>query len=115
MGEHNKLGKEGEDLAVSYLIDKGFSILHRNWRYKRNELDIIAKRSGVLHFVEVKSRRSKQFPEDSVSKKKFNELCKAADEFLYQHQEYKLIQFDIISINVWYEKVAYFFIEDVYL
>ena len=61
MAEHNDLGKEGEDEAVRYLTEKGYCILHRNWRRGRNELDIIATKDGQLVFVEVKTRRNETY------------------------------------------------------
>lgn len=118
MALHIDLGKEGEQLAEDFLVKKDYTILHRNWRYSRYEIDIIALKNNVLHFVEVKARSSKKYgmPEENVTRKKIKFLMQAADEFLYQHLQYKHIQFDILSINKYPNgEVEYFFIEDVYL
>ena len=118
MANHNQLGKQGEELAATFLTTKGYHVMHQHWRHSHYEIDIIATRNNKVHFVEVKSRSSKTFgfPEESVSKKKFRYLCLAADEFLYKHPQYKHIQFDILSINKLYNgEVEYFLIEDVYL
>ena len=118
MASHNTLGKEGEHLAVKWLMDKGYEILHRNWRHSHFEIDIIARKSSVLHIIEVKARHASPFgnPEDSVNKKKFKNLQAATDEFLYQHPGYKLLQYDILSITLFKNKEPEFFlIEDVYL
>ncbi|MEI6093540.1 MAG: YraN family protein, partial [bacterium] len=48
-------GEIGEQEAVNYLINKGFNIIERNYTRKWGELDIVAKKSNVLHFIEVKS------------------------------------------------------------
>ncbi|MFI3294781.1 MAG: YraN family protein [Rikenellaceae bacterium] len=56
MAEHNILGSEGESLATQFLLAGGYTILERNFRISRIEVDIIAMRDGVVHFVEVKSR-----------------------------------------------------------
>ena len=53
-----EIGQKGEEAAVHYLIDNGFEILHRNWRSGRYELDITARRDGVLHIIEVKCRKA---------------------------------------------------------
>ena len=76
MAEHNDLGKEGEDEAVRYLTEKGYCILHRNWRRGRNELDIIATKDGQLVFVEVKTRRNETYghAEDAVNDRKIRTL-----------------------------------------
>ena len=50
-----KIGSLGENIAVKYLINKGFSIISRNFREKWGEIDIICVKRGVTHFVEVKS------------------------------------------------------------
>jgi putative endonuclease len=118
MAVHNQLGKQGEQMAEAYLIEKGFHILHRNWRHSHYEIDIIAIRNKVLHFVEVKVRSTDAygFPEESVTKKKFKALLQAADEFLYRNQQYRHVQYDILSITAnKYKPAEFFLIEDVYL
>lgn len=50
-----KKGRLGEDLAVKYLVEKGFKILERNKRVNRYEIDIIGSKEGILYFFEVKS------------------------------------------------------------
>ena len=118
MARHNELGKEGEALALGFLRKNDFEILHCNWRYSRYEIDIIAKKQSLLHIIEVKSRNyfPGAFPEESVSKKKFNFLKKAAEEFLYLHPEYTHIQFNVLSITLFKDKDPEFFlIEDVFL
>ncbi len=79
MAQHNKLGQEGEQMASTYLEQQGYIILHRNWRYSHYEIDIIALKKEVLHFIEVKIRSSAKFglPEESVTKKKFQNLLNA--------------------------------------
>jgi putative endonuclease len=117
MAKHNELGKEGEQLAENFLLQKDFAILHRNWRYSHYEIDIVALKNNILHFVEVKSRSSQNFsmPEESVGKKKTRSILKAADEFLFLHPEYNDFHIDILSIII---KISgdpeFFFIEDIY-
>lgn len=53
-----KLGRDGESVAASFLKEKGYIILERNFAYRRGEIDIIAKFEETLHFVEVKTRKS---------------------------------------------------------
>ena len=118
MAEHNLTGNTGEGLAAIYLSEKGYNILHRNWRHSRWEVDIIAEKDTILHFVEVKTRNTKKFghPEESVGKKKIQNLINAAEEYVYQHPQWKRIQFDVLSITILkHELVEYFLIEDVYL
>ena len=118
MAQHNLTGNTGEALAAVYLSEKGFKIMHQNWRHSHWEVDIIAEKAGILHFFEIKTRLTKKFghPEDGVDKKKIQNLINAAEEYLYQHPQWKRIQFNILSITILKdEPVEYFLIEDVYL
>jgi putative endonuclease len=118
MARHNELGKEGEAMALGYLRENGFEILHCNWRFAHLEIDIIAQKNGWLHIIEVKSRKyfPGAFPEESVTKKKFGFLKKAAEEYMYQHPEHTKVQFDVLSITLFSNKEPEFFlIEDVFL
>ena len=118
MAQHNLTGNKGEALAVKYLSEKGYNILHQNWRHSHWEVDIIAGKDGILHFIEVKTRRTKKYghPEEAVSNKKIQNLINAAEEYLFQQPQWKRVQFNILSITILKdEPVAYFFIEDVYL
>ncbi len=118
MALHNTLGVDGENLAAEWLKEKGYELLHRNWRHSHYEIDIIALKNKMLHFVEVKCRNDSPFgyPEDSVTKKKFKNLKRAADEFLFRNPGHKWIQYDILSITLFKNKDPEFFLlEDVFL
>ena len=64
---HLTTGIVGEKLACTFFEQKGFVILHTNWRHGRCEVDIIASKNNVLHFIEVKTRSNKDFglPEEN--------------------------------------------------
>ena len=118
MALHNLRGIEGENEAEKYLQKLGYHVQHRNWRTSFYEIDIIATKDKVIHFIEVKTRYSLTFgyPEESVSKKKFRNLQKAAEFFLHLYPYWKFIQFDILSITKLQERAPQFFlIEDVYI
>jgi len=105
-------------MAVDYLLQRDFTILHRNWRWSRYEIDVIALKDQVIHFVEVKTRHSLAFgyPEESVSKKKIERMLKSAREFQIQYSEWRQIQYSILSIILLRNQAPdFFFIEDVYL
>lgn len=118
MATHHDTGKKGEQMAADYLQQQGFTILHRNWRYSRYEIDIIASRGGILHFIEVKTRTTLSFgfPEESVEWKKMNSLLKGAEQFLFRYPYWPLVQYDVLAITMLHnEPVELLLIEDVYL
>lgn len=118
MAQHIKKGKAGEKIACKYLQTKNFNILFCNWRHSHQEIDIIAQKNNIIHFIEVKTRHSLKFgyPEEAVTKKKFENLKLAAVAFLNQNPCKNCIQFDILSVLCIREKpIEFFFIEDVYL
>jgi len=94
-------GREGEQKAADYLKSLGWTILAQNYRFKRGEIDIIAKDNDVLVFVEVKYRKTNMFgfPEDFVDDNKVGMIRKTAMEFLIKENWEKDIRFDIISIT----------------
>ncbi|HMO60691.1 MAG TPA: YraN family protein [Ferruginibacter sp.] len=102
MPKHIHTGKLGEQLAAAYFLQQGFQILEQNWRHGHWEVDIIACKNDILYFIEVKARRSQKYglPEESVSRKKMENLALAAEQYLYQHPQWKRIQFDILAISL---------------
>jgi putative endonuclease len=102
MSRHLEIGRTGEDLAADWLVRHGFAVLHRNWRHGRYEVDCIAGRDNVLHFVEVKTRRSSTYghPEESVSRKKLEHMLQGASAWLYQWPIYRRVQYDVLAITL---------------
>ena len=104
MSDTKRFGQWGEEIAAKYLIDRGYNILHRNYRNAIGEIDIIAKKDGVLVFVEVKTRDSIHaehfLPEQSITPQKQTKLRKLCEIYTNKHkykddQEW---QIDVISI-----------------
>lgn len=102
MAKHNELGMFGEELAVDYLIAKGYSIIETNWRYQKAEVDIIAQKENVLAAVEVKTRTTNDFgdPQDFVNQKKIRLLTLAMDEYVNRYDLDVEVRFDIIAITL---------------
>jgi putative endonuclease len=94
------LGVEGEKIAKTHLLEKGYVILQENWRFKKYEVDIIAKNNDLLIIVEVKTRSSTVFgePELFVTKQKQRFLIAAANEYLVSNNIDLECRFDVISV-----------------
>lgn len=100
MAERNDTGKEGELIAQSCLREKGYTVLHTNWRWQHYELDIVAIDNGWLVVVEVKTRAADYLlsPEEAVDKKKIKRLTAAADAYIRLNRISLPVRFDIITI-----------------
>ncbi|MBA6156122.1 YraN family protein [Tenacibaculum sp. S7007] len=101
MAQHNDLGNKGEQLAVDYLLERGYLIVEKNYRYQKAEIDIIAKKENLLVAVEVKTRSTNEFgnPQDFVNKKKIQLLVAAIDNYVLEKDLEVDIRFDIIAIT----------------
>lgn len=97
-------GLAGEEFAAARLIEKGYAILERNWRYGRYEIDVIARKGEVIAFVEVKLRGIDSFspPAGSVRKGQRQRIAYAAAAYLQETGLSGVIQprFDIFEITV---------------
>ncbi len=93
-------GDKGESLAASFLENKGYQLVARNWRYERLELDLIASKDNQIIFIEVKTRYSNTYgePWEAVNKAKRKKICAGADAYIQQHDIHQEPRFDIISI-----------------
>jgi putative endonuclease len=110
-------GKKGEEMAAAYLIQNGYKIVERNWRFKHWEVDIIASKGNCMHFFEIKTRGSDMYghPEESISKQKMVNLRNAAEEYQYLHPEWKYVQFNVLAIKIFFNQpVEIMLFEDVY-
>lgn len=94
------IGKMGEDFAADLLKNKSYEILERNWRYKRAEIDLIAKIEDILVFVEVRTRQHVGLspPEKSISEKKKLFLISAANAYMDKIGHEWEVRFDVVSI-----------------
>ena len=117
MAEHNDFGNLGEELAVNYLIEKGYEILERNWRNIHKEIDIIAKDGKDLVIVEVKTRQNDENgePDLAVTRQKQTRLISAANAYLFQNKLDINTRFDIISIVMKDNSPVINHIEDAFL
>lgn len=100
MAQHNELGKEGEQLAVEYLLQKNYKILVRNYRFLKAEVDIIAQKGTTLAAIEVKTRSTIDFgnPQDFINQKKIQLLVSAMDNYVVENDLDVEVRFDIIAI-----------------
>ncbi|SEG54496.1 putative endonuclease [Nonomuraea solani] len=97
-----ELGKQGEQLAVTYLEAKGMRVIERNWRCRHGEIDIIAEDGPTLVVVEVKTRsgRSHGTALESVRPAKLARLRMLAAQWLSaQPHTYETVRVDVIALE----------------
>ncbi len=105
-----QLGDLGEKLAASYLKDKGYKILERNYVAFENEIDIIAENKDTLAFVEVKTRNITALspieprPASAVTPDKQRKIIAAAKYYLAVRDINKHVSLDVIEVYVNGEK-----------
>lgn len=100
MAESHDLGRIGEDLAVEKLKEKGYRILHRNWKTGKLEIDIIAENKDYIVFAEVKTRPDDymEHPLSAVNREKQRSMILAADNYIKWNKIDKESRFDIITV-----------------
>ena len=100
MATRKEIGNKGEENAVNFLFANGYEVLERNYRFGRGEVDIIALKSSVMVFIEVKSRKNINFgyPETFLNEPQQDRIHRAAEEYVLQKEWQGEIRFDIIAI-----------------
>lgn len=99
--DNMELGAFGEQVAVDYLKKEGYHIRDRNWRYGKDELDIIAEIGDTIAFVEVKTRKLGSLlpPAAAVNRAKRAFMIRAADAYIQRYDLDVEARFDIFSIE----------------
>lgn len=94
-----KIGEIGETIACRYLVRRGYRIVCRNYTKKWGEIDIVAERSGMTHFIEVKSVSCESLvrPEDQVSRIKQGRLIRTILSYVREH-DVGAWQFDVLCL-----------------
>ena len=102
MAKHNELGELGEKMAVKYLEQHGYQILETNYRFGRDEVDIIATIDSYIVFVEVKTRESNYLgePEEAVTKAKQKRIIKVANHYIIENDLDNESRFDIFGVII---------------
>lgn len=103
MAAKDERGRAGEERAALHLSARGYTVLSRNWRCPRGEIDIVAALDGFLVVVEVKTRRSTDFghPFAAVDERKRARLWQLGRAWLHAHPEHRRreLRVDIIGVT----------------
>ena len=98
-----RFGREGEEYAAGLVVAAGLTILARNYRCPKGEIDIIASDAGTLVFIEVRTRRSGHWGwgEESVTARKITRLQAVASYYLQRegYRQWPRLRFDVIALR----------------
>ena len=112
MAKHNEVGRIGERVACRFLVKRGFEVLEQNYLKKWGEVDIVAKKGGILRFVEVKTVSRENIkdvsretlaqdrPEEMVHQWKLKRLYRAINSYLLENNVSRetMWQLDIAAV-----------------
>ena len=113
MAKHNEIGKIGEDIASHWLKNHGYIIVDRNYTKKYGEIDIVARETNILHFIEVKtvSYETKSDltysvshetwrPEENVHNEKLRRLKNTIIAWMFENKYTKAFQIDVLTVRL---------------
>jgi putative endonuclease len=97
-----KLGRQGEDLAAAQLCKQGYVIYERNYRCPRGEIDIVARDGACLVFVEVRTRRGREYgsPEESITPAKQAKLIELAQTYVQENNWEGDWRIDVVAVEM---------------
>ena len=100
--ERQRLGRNGEDLALAFLEQKGFKPVARNYRFRGGELDLVMRDGDILVFIEVRTKHAvnRGTPLETVDFKKRRQIERTARYFLAREKisDDVFCRFDVIGI-----------------
>ncbi|CAO5682920.1 MAG: hypothetical protein HEEMFOPI_00813 [Holosporales bacterium] len=102
-GTIHEKGIKGEELALTYFLNKGYSLIAKRYRIKGGEIDLILSDHKTLVIVEVRVRKKWMDAAESIVFLKRQRLTKTAENFIMHHQDmmaqFPFIRFDVVLIN----------------
>mgnify|MGYP003393278028 FL=1 len=101
--EKRKLGDIGENVACEFLKRRGFEVIDRNYLRKWGEIDIVARKGELIHFVEVKSVTHGTVgyrPEDNMHPWKLKRLARAMQTYLLEKKLDCDWQLDLVTVKI---------------
>ncbi len=113
MKNTREIGNLGEDIAAGYLKNRGFAIIERNYWRKWGELDIVASKDNIVHFIEVKAvsyetkhdlersvLRETWRPEEQVHQFKLHQIAKAIETWVSENNYQGDWVIDVVGVRI---------------
>lgn len=104
-------GFKGEDLAVKYLKKNGYKIIARNFHSKYGEIDVVALKNEVLHFIEVKTTNGNYEAIYRLDAKKYEKILKTINFYILKNGMDCDYQLDLLCVQsgevFFYKNISY--------
>ena len=116
----SQTGALGEDIACKFLEGNGFKIIDKNYQKPWGEIDVIAEKAGIMHFVEVKavtrslsatdgsreniSREMDYRPEEMATRSKLHKVARTASIYMESKHDEREFQIDVLGVVMDKEK-----------
>jgi len=101
-----KLGDIGENIACEFLKKHGYEVVERNYLRKWGEIDIVSKKAGKIHFIEVKSVNHETYsnigyrPEENMHPWKLKRLGRVIQTYLLHRKLEGEWQLDLVTVKM---------------
>lgn len=103
----------GERLAEQFYLEKGFSIVHQNYRYQRAEVDLVVQKKSLLVLVEVKTRTGGiHLATEALTPNKLTHMERAVEGLLDEIPAHSEIRFDLLAYHLRGKEVVFEYIKD---
>jgi putative endonuclease len=111
-----ELGRWGEDRAKEHLLQSGYEILESNYRFKKAEIDLIARKGNVIIAVEVKTRSGiiVGTPFHAITREKQRNLLLGINHYVQKFKEPIEVRMDAISVIKQGERINIVHLEDAF-
>lgn len=95
------IGKKAEDIACSFLIKNGLTLITRNYHCRHGEIDLIMQDSDTLVFVEVRYRKSNAYGSaaETVNQAKQRKIIFSANHYLTTYPTDCSLRFDVVALS----------------
>ncbi|WP_345764282.1 YraN family protein [Diaminobutyricibacter sp. McL0608] len=101
MADKDDLGRRGEEIAATWLEQRGMTVIARNWRCGSGEIDIVLSEGETTVFAEVKTRSSTTFghPFEAITPAKAARLRRLAAEWCRQNRASAELRIDVVAVR----------------
>jgi len=106
MTDKKETGAQGELIAIQFLVKRGYKLIARNYRKPWGEIDVIAEKDDIVHFVEVKtvlqsgdfSREMGYRPEELAHSTKLKKVARTASLYMEERKDTRDFQVDVVGV-----------------